>query len=104
MRAPGFANSVEQDKFCAGTDCTITRIYDQSPRLNHLDTAPAGEAHWLPDAGVNATRNKITIGGNVSHVILSDLSPLLLTLSFGRLFTERTSKVVWDIAATRPQG
>lgn len=60
----GFANSAAQDTFCAGTDCTISRIYDQSPRLNHLDTAPAGGAHWLPDAGVNATKNKITIGGN----------------------------------------
>src|ERR1051325_10010176 len=27
----GFANATTQDAFCAGTTCTITIIYDQSP-------------------------------------------------------------------------
>src|ERR1044072_3680315 len=32
----GFANAAAQDAFCAGTTCTITIIYDQSSRANHL--------------------------------------------------------------------
>src|SRR5215467_1277717 len=32
----GYANAAAQDVFCAGTTCTITIIYDQSPRGNHL--------------------------------------------------------------------
>ena len=31
LLAPGgYANSTIQDQFCAGTDCVIWRIYDQS--------------------------------------------------------------------------
>ena len=40
--AGGFADSAAQDTFCAGTDCTIDTIYDQSPQGNHLTTAPGG--------------------------------------------------------------
>mmetsp|Transcript_118894 Transcript_118894/g.236910 ORF Transcript_118894/g.236910 Transcript_118894/m.236910 type:complete len:431 (+) Transcript_118894:52-1344(+) len=60
----GFADSAAQDVFCAGTDCTINRIYDQSPRGNHLDTAPPGGAHQQADSGVNASAEKIMVGGH----------------------------------------
>ena len=40
----GYANAGTQDSFCKGTVCTITRIYDQSPRHNDLTVAPAGGA------------------------------------------------------------
>eukprot|EP00054_Salpingoeca_dolichothecata_P022917 m.151403 g.151403 ORF g.151403 m.151403 type:complete len:330 (-) comp24506_c0_seq3:89-1078(-) len=63
----GVANSAAQDKFCVGTDCVIQRIYDQSPRGNHLDTAPPGGHVHSPDKGTNATRNRITIGGKVVY-------------------------------------
>lgn len=67
----GFADISAQDTFCAGTDCYILRIYDQSPRGNHLDTAPAGGA-CRPSGGaglkpVNATREKVTIGGHTVY-------------------------------------
>ena len=42
FRLNGYARTDDQDEFCAGTSCFILRIYDQSPRGNHLDTAPAG--------------------------------------------------------------
>lgn len=64
LTAGGFANSAVQDEFCKGTSCTINRIYDQSPRENHLDTAPPGGAHWKHDSGVDATAEKITVGGH----------------------------------------
>eukprot|EP00054_Salpingoeca_dolichothecata_P022915 m.151394 g.151394 ORF g.151394 m.151394 type:complete len:331 (-) comp24506_c0_seq1:41-1033(-) len=63
----GVANSAAQDKFCVGTDCVIQRIYDQSPRGNHLDTAPPGGHVHSPDKGTNATRNRITIGGRAVY-------------------------------------
>lgn len=64
LAAGGFANSAVQDDFCRGTDCTINRFYDQSPKGNHLDTAPPGGAHHKADKGVNATAEKILVGGH----------------------------------------
>ena len=64
LTAGGFANAASQDKFCADTDCVIWRIYDQSPNANHLDIAPPGGAHEQEDSPVNATREKLTVGGH----------------------------------------
>jgi non-reducing end alpha-L-arabinofuranosidase len=60
----GFANSATQDTFCGGTTCTISAIYDQSPRGNHLHVTPPGG--WLPNGGkeANATAAKINISGH----------------------------------------
>jgi hypothetical protein len=60
----GFANSAVQDSFCSGTTCTITIIYDQSPKGNHLRPAPAGGAKNSPDSPANATALKVTISGH----------------------------------------
>ena len=38
----GYADADAQDKFCAGTWCWISVIYDQSPKHNHLTQAPRG--------------------------------------------------------------
>jgi len=38
----GYANAAAQDKFCSGTYCWISIIYDQSPKHNHLIQAPRG--------------------------------------------------------------
>src|SRR4051794_39946145 len=38
----GYADAAAQDKFCAGTYCWISIIYDQSPKHNHLTQAPLG--------------------------------------------------------------
>jgi hypothetical protein len=40
--AGGYADAAAQDKFCAGTYCWITTIYDQSPKHNDLTQAPRG--------------------------------------------------------------
>lgn len=42
--AGGIARASDQDKFCANTTCTITKIYDQTSQANHLTLAPAGGA------------------------------------------------------------
>jgi len=50
LLADGYANAAAQDKFCANTTCTITKIYDQSPRHNDLTIATSG--HYKgPGAG-----------------------------------------------------
>jgi len=59
----GFADSHAQDTFCT-SNCTVHRIFDQSPKGNHLDTAPAGSSGHDPDKGVSATRHKLNVGGH----------------------------------------
>ena len=60
----GFADSAQQDTFCAHTTCTITIIYDQSPQANHLPVSPP--VHWLPTGGkgTDAAAAKITVSGH----------------------------------------
>jgi hypothetical protein len=67
LAAGGVANSSEQDKFCESTDCIISRIFDQSPRLNHLDLAFHRAGGGFPsglDKGVNARKLKLSVGGH----------------------------------------
>ena len=40
--AGGYADTAAQDRFCAGTYCWISIIYDQSPKHNDLTQAPRG--------------------------------------------------------------
>lgn len=56
LKAGGFANIATHDAFCAKGDCVISNVFDQSPNGNHL-----GKRHGL----VNASKHKITAGGNV---------------------------------------
>ena len=61
----GFANSAAQDAFCEGTECVVSRLYDQSPQQNHLAPAPGGPWYSpFPDKPVNATRFPLTVGGH----------------------------------------
>jgi len=66
----GFADSAAQDTFCAGTTCTISIIYDQSPRGNTLTTAPAGGHVPTPDKPANATALKTTASGHTVYGVL----------------------------------
>ena len=67
LGAGGYANSSVQDTFCAGTTCTISVIYDQSPNGNHLTKATPGG--WLTNGGLeaNATAAKITANGHAVY-------------------------------------
>lgn len=62
--AGGFADASAQEAFCKDTECVISRIFDQGPRQNHLDIAPAGGYVPKPDRPVNASKLKITVGGH----------------------------------------
>jgi hypothetical protein len=69
LAAGGFVDVAVQDTFCSGTTCTISVLYDQSPKKNDLVKSPV--AHWLPNGGVeaNAANAKITVGGHTAHGI-----------------------------------
>lgn len=65
----GYANAAAQDKFCANTSCTITKLYDHSPNHNDLTPAPPGGAAHGPgpngyDVPVPANALPTTVGGH----------------------------------------
>lgn len=64
----GYADATAQDRFCAGTSCAISRIYDQTPDHNTLvPQAPTLEPYsntvWS-HAPVNASALPIKAGGH----------------------------------------
>jgi hypothetical protein len=63
LSAGGVANAAAQDKFCTGTSCVISIIYDQSGRGNHLTQAPPGGAAETSDNLAVATAAPITLNG-----------------------------------------
>jgi hypothetical protein len=69
LAAGSFVDVAVQDAFCNGTTCTISVLYDQSPKKNDLVKSPV--AHWLPNGGVeaNAANAKITVSGHTAHGI-----------------------------------
>jgi hypothetical protein len=70
QHAGGFVDISVQDSFCAGSSCTISILYDQSPNKNHLRKAPPG-ATWLPNGGIesSATKGRITVSGHTAYGI-----------------------------------
>ena len=59
----GYANAAAQNTFCSGTTCTITTIYDQSPKHNDLTVEPAGAAGGA-NVAANASALPVTVAGN----------------------------------------
>jgi hypothetical protein len=67
LTSGGIVNATAQDTFLNGKPGTISKIYDQSPRGNHLPVTPPGG--WLSSGGreSNATAAKITINGHTAY-------------------------------------
>jgi non-reducing end alpha-L-arabinofuranosidase len=63
LRAGGYANAAAQNAFCAGTNCIITKIYDQSPERNNLTIEGPGQRGGR-DVGANAAALPVTAGGH----------------------------------------
>ena len=64
MQSPGgYADAARQDAFCAGTICTITRLYDQSPERNDLGIEPIG-GNGSADAGAIANALPVVVDGH----------------------------------------
>ncbi|PZF62018.1 alpha-L-arabinofuranosidase [Curtobacterium sp. MCBD17_034] len=66
LSAGGYVNAATQDTFCAGTTCTIPKIYDQTANHNDLTVAPAGDAGAANHAA-NATALPITVAGHEAY-------------------------------------
>ena len=66
--AGGDVNAAPQVSFCAGTTCTITKIYDQSSHHSDLPISWGGFWHGPgpngSDVGANAMALPVTINGN----------------------------------------
>ena len=62
----GYADAAAQKRFCAGTYCWISIIYDQSPKHNDLTQAPAG--------GFNGP----ALGG-FNNLPIADMAPITIT-------------------------
>jgi hypothetical protein len=60
----GYADGAAQDTFCGTTACTISKIYDQSGKGNHLTVAPAGGAKTTADNEADAKARPITLNGH----------------------------------------
>ena len=75
LAAGGDANAAPQASFCAGTTCTITKIYDQGP--NHSDLPISSGGFWKgpgpngSDVGANAMALPIMIGGHQAYGVRS---------------------------------
>jgi hypothetical protein len=65
----GVADAAAQDAFCAGASCTISILYDQSPKGNHLTRAPKGTNNQTgaQDSLAVANALPITIGGHKAY-------------------------------------
>ncbi len=77
LLSDGYANAATQDTFCAGTTCTITKLYDQSPNHNDLTPAPPGGAAKGPgpngyDIPAIANALPATLGGHKVYGIAID--------------------------------
>jgi hypothetical protein len=72
--AGSYADSAPQDTFCAGTTCTISIIYDQSPNANHLTKSPPGG--WLKNGGLeaDATAAKIKLNGHTVYGVYTTMN------------------------------
>ena len=72
--AGGVANAAPQVSFCAGTTCTITKIYDQTANHNDLPISPggtfAGPGPNGSDVGANAMALPVTVGGQTVYGVL----------------------------------
>jgi hypothetical protein len=62
----GFADSAKQVAFCAGTSCTITRVYDQSGNGNFLEaqTPDSTVGGFQGQTAANAAAESLTVGGH----------------------------------------
>ena len=73
LAAGGDVNAAPQQSFCAGTTCTITKIYDQTS--NHNDLPISWGGYWKgpgangADVGADAMALPITIAGHPAYGI-----------------------------------
>jgi non-reducing end alpha-L-arabinofuranosidase len=69
ISAGGVADAAAQDAFCKGSTCTISILYDQSDKGNHLTKAPGGSAVYGPNPDVEAVADALptTLHGHKAY-------------------------------------
>jgi len=75
LAAGGEANAATQDAFCAGSTCTISIIYDQSGKGNHLTKAPGGSKDYGPAPDLEAVASDLPIYLNGHKVYGVHITP-----------------------------
>jgi non-reducing end alpha-L-arabinofuranosidase len=71
LAAGGYVDAAPQVSFCAGTSCTITKIYDQTS--NHNDLPISWGGYWKgpgangADVGADAMALPLTVGGHPGY-------------------------------------
>ncbi|MEU4586922.1 alpha-L-arabinofuranosidase B [Kitasatospora aureofaciens] len=68
LSAGGVANAAAQDSFCAGTVCTITRLYDQTGSGSTLVYQGPGGTGGA-DTAATATTEAVTVGGQKAYAL-----------------------------------
>jgi hypothetical protein len=74
MTPDGYADTTTQDAFCAGTTCTVSKLYDQSGNGNDLQRGLAGPVGNGARSGYNdyessATKLSVTAGGHKVYAL-----------------------------------
>jgi hypothetical protein len=75
LSAGSEANAATQDSFCAGSTCTISIIYDQSGKGNHLTKAPGGSKDYGPAPDLEAVASDLPIYLNGHKVYGVHITP-----------------------------
>jgi len=72
----GFADSAQQDAFCSGTQCTITKLYDQSGHDNFLEaeTPDSTVGGHSGQTAASATAESLTVGGHKVYSLYTKTS------------------------------
>ncbi|MEU6510725.1 alpha-L-arabinofuranosidase B [Streptomyces sp. NPDC046942] len=68
LSAGGVADAAAQDSFCAGTTCTITRVYDQTGGGNTLVYQGPGGTGGA-DTAATATTEALSVGGQKAYAL-----------------------------------
>jgi hypothetical protein len=68
----GYVDISVQDAFCTGASCTISLIYDQSPKKN--DLPKAGPSLWMANGSdeADASKGQIKVNGHTAHGVWVD--------------------------------
>jgi non-reducing end alpha-L-arabinofuranosidase len=75
--ADGFADATAVDATCAGTICTVSLLYDQSGKGNHLSVAKAGSQFAGPFAAMDdfessATKESLMVAGHKVYPLYTE--------------------------------
>jgi hypothetical protein len=69
LSAGGVANAAAQDSFCAGTTCTITRVYDQTGNSGNTLVYQGPGGTGGADTAATATTEAVTVGGQKAYAL-----------------------------------